>query len=183
MSQVKNAQTLIIPYRQHFKEVTNVPFGVYRVLVFDIEKEGHLTMPIAKPAVVSTVIVLGSPILKLDENKTNDIDQDLDTSVKVDISDLTLRVNLINVRSLAADNYVVTLSSSDYPDILVAKIWRKGFSKSLVYNVEPETNYTIIVFSANSDDVLNSSIWSTKVYVGMLVMISVYTELMTRFPK
>jgi hypothetical protein len=160
-SQKPSAFSLVIPYSQNFMQLTSIPAGVYRVLAYDIEKEGYLTTPIAKPAIVSTVAVLGSTTL--------DDAQDVNTGTTaiVQLSQLTLTATCgYDVMSLASGCMIV-VRSREHPEKLIVHTQQRESSNSLVYNVEAQTNYTIMVFSIMNDSVLNSTISSVDVFVGI----------------
>ena len=169
LQNVNDVQTSIVPFYQHFGAVKiKVPFGAHRVQVYDIEKEGHLMMPTANPAIVSRVVVLGSFTVI---DKSTDEHCQLEIYTEVDTSDLTLRVDCIHDAMSTAESCTVIVRSSKNPDVLVVKVQQREASKSLVYDdIEPETNYTITVFSVNNDGVPNSTICSMVVNVPEIIL-------------
>lgn len=177
-SQVNDVRMLIIPCEQSFTLLTNVPFGLYRVYAYDIDRKGNLMMPIARPALVRLVVVSGSPTFPLNIESYDPID----IAAEVDASHRLLRVNCTYDSELTADSFMVILRSSKYPDILRVKLLQIEISKSLVYSVEEDTKYTITIFTINNESILNSSISSIDVYVGMLKIILCYSMFST-FPQ
>lgn len=164
--------TKIFPYGKDSTVIEEVPYGVYFVAVYDVESDGYLMMPIAKPAFTSTVVILGQ--LTIEDTQSgfqNDEAQYLEINAAVDFSDLTLTIVCnISDQIINADSFLVALRSLDDPENLMVKVQKKTFSKPLVYDVNPQTNYTVTVFTVNNSSVLNSTIRSMEIYVGKFVI-------------
>ena len=154
----------IVHYCQNTVIIPRVPIGVYTVLVYDIESEGHLMLPTASPAIISSVVVLGT--LSFDDDDQNGVTK---INTAIDLILLTLTVHCVNAREFVNGSCIVILSSQKYPNDLVVKVQQRESSNPLVYKVEPETNYTITVYTVSSNGVANSSVKSTSVFIGMLM--------------
>lgn len=155
----------IIPYSQSTTVLSNVPFGVYRVLAYDIESEGHLMMPTAIPATINSVVVLGT--LPVGNDHTNDLrTKQINTILDVSLHFLTLTVNCEFPEEYLGDSCVVLLSSEANPSILTVKVQQRKSSKPLVYSIELKTNYTITVFTLNHYGITNSTVSSKAVFIG-----------------
>lgn len=158
----------IIPCGSDITDIAGVPFGAYKVIAYDIEKEGHLMIPIATPAAINTVVVSGPVTSKdIDNNFQNDLS--LEIYVSINLSDLTLTVNCRiddqNKRT-TADSLIIALRSVNDPENLMVKVQDRASSEALVYSVKPHTNYTITVFTVNNSSILNSTTRSMEIYVG-----------------
>ena len=157
----KPSFSLVIPYSQMSMQLTAVPAGAYRVLAYDIEKEGHLMTPIAKPAIVSTVAVLGSSTL-------DDV-QDVNTEITaiVHLSQLMLTATCGYGVGSPADGCMIVVRSREHPENLAVHIQQRESPNPLVYNVGTKTSYTVTVLSIMNDSILNSTVSSVEVFVGI----------------
>ena len=162
ISKLQKPISLVIPYSQSFMLLTTVPFGAYRVLVYDLEREGHLMTPLAKPAVISTVAVLGSLTVDDAQNDNTEI------TVVTYLTHLMLTATCAYDQMSAADGCTIIVRSRDHPENLIVHIQQRESPKPLVYNVEAEINYTIAVFSTKSKSILNSTMsHSIEVFAGI----------------
>lgn len=153
----------VIHFRQNTTVLNRIPFGIYKVMAYDIEEDGLLTMPTAESAVINTVVVLGS--LTHDRNSV----KEKEVNITTDISHSTLNVNCIYDGKSAADSCMVIVWSNECPDNLNVQVQPRESSSPLLYHVEDEMKYSLIVLTVNQNGILNSTIITREILVGTCI--------------
>ena len=155
----------IVPYSNKDILVPEIPAGLYRILTYDIEENGLLSMPFTEPAVIRTAVVLGNMNITSGAPRSNTL------SIVYTISHLILKISCIYSGTVAFDNCLVILRMNQHPERLNVKLHPINSSYPLEYTVDAEASYTITVFTVNRNGILNSTISSVHILIGRLPQI------------
>lgn len=150
---------------------TRVPFGIYKILAYDIEEDGLLPMPVATPAIVETVAILGTSFTSNDiatENSTNK-----DITLSTNILSHTLQINCNYHKLSDAQGCMVVVRSKAQPEDLTVKLQPRQSLYPLEYYVHPKISsvYVITAFAVGESGILNSSISTMELNVGEIHLI------------
>ena len=158
----------IIPYSSKDIVVSEIPAGVYKVLIYDIEEDGLLAMPFVEPAIIRTAVVPESTVVPSTTLPSKGMPSTL--SIVYIVSNLLLKIRCIYTGTLnfATDNCLVILRLNQHPERLNVRLHPINSPYPLEYNVEAEARYTITVFTVSRNSILNSTIMSVQVLIGML---------------
>ena len=145
---------------------TRVPLGIYKVLAYDIEEDGLLPMPVATPAIVDTVAILGTSFVLDDVATENYASQDVTLSTRV--LSHTLQINCNYHKLSDAQGCMVAVRSRAQPEDLTVKLQPRQSLYPLEYYVHPKISdvYVITVFAVGEGGILNSSISTMELNVG-----------------
>ena len=171
VAELQSAFSFIIPNPLDATTSTSVhyevPEGTYRILAYDIEQNGLLNVPSAVPAVVSTAFLHGYETFT--GRKAVNVEPP-EVNVTTNIFDHFLIINCtsyVNVTNI--QGCLVIFSSRLSPEQLHVQIQLRDSLFPLVYSVKPGTRYTITAFAIKDSGILNSTVNSMEVYVGMFL--------------
>ena len=145
---------------------TRIPFGIYKVLTYDIEENGLLSVPVATPATVNTEAILGTSFTFNDAIIENNASQEVTLSTS--IHHHTLKINCKYHRLSAVQGCMVIVRSRAHPENLTVKLQPRESMYPLEYYVDSKISiaYVVTVFAVGESGILNSSINTMELHVG-----------------
>ena len=147
---------------------TMVPLGIYKILSYDIEEDGLLSMPKATPATVNTVAVLGTSFTFNDIVMENNTNVEVLVTASTSILHHTLKINCKYNKLSDARGCMVIVRSRAQPENLTVKLQSRESVYPLEYYVDSEVSitYLITVFAMGDNGILNSSINTMEILIG-----------------
>ena len=151
---------------------TRVPLGIYKIFTYDIEEDGLLPMPVATPATVNTIAILGTSFtfddVAVETNRSQEV------TLSTSVLHHTLKINCKYNKLSDAQGCMVIVRSKAQPENLTVKFQPResAYMYPLEYYVYSEisTAYVVTVFTVGESGILNSSINSMEIHVGKTIL-------------